>query len=195
MAKSIEFWFDVGSPAAYLAWTQLGGLAKRTGASVVLKPMLLGGVFQAIGNRSPVEVAPKGRYFLIDMGRYAKRYGVPLRLPKGFPINTLPLMRGALVAEKRGELERYLGAVWPAIFDAALPMGDMATVGQVLAKAGLDPAAYAAGIQDPAIKDRLKALTEEAVNKGVFGAPTFFIGEEMFWGQDRLDWVEAAARG
>jgi len=195
MPKTIEFWFDIGSPAAYLAWTQLPKLAKATGAKIEMKPMLLGAVFQAIGNTTPMAVAPKGAYLVRDLGRYAARYGVPLGLPKDFPINSMALMRGALVAAQDGKLDAYLAAVYPAIFGKRLAMNDMATVGRVLAEAGFDPARFAARIAEQPIKDKLKANTEEAVKRGVFGAPTFFVGEEMFFGQDRLDWVEAAAKG
>jgi len=195
MPKTIEFWFDVGSPAAYLAWTQLAKLKATTGASIAMKPMLLGAVFQATGNRTPMVVPAKGAYLMNDLGRYAKRYGVPLGIPKDFPVNTLPLMRGAIVAEEEGKLDAYLGAVYTAIFAKRLPMGDMATVGQVLTEAGFDPARFAARIGEQAVKDKLKANTEDAVRRGIFGAPTFFVGQEMFFGQDRLDWVEAAAKG
>lgn len=194
MGKTIEFWFDVGSPAAYLAWTQLAKLKAATGGTIAMKPMLLGAVFQATGNRTPMVVPPKGAYLMVDFARYAKRYGVPLGLPKDFPINTMALMRGALVADDEGRLDAYLDAVYPAIFAKRLPMADMATVGQVLKDAGFDPARFAERIGEQGIKDRLKANTEEAVRRGIFGAPTFFVGDEMFFGQDRLDWVEAAAK-
>ena len=159
MPKTIEFWFDIGSPAAYLAWTQLPKLAKATGAKIEMKPMLLGAVFQAIGNTTPMAVAPKGAYLVRDLGRYAARYGVPLGLPKDFPINSMALMRGALVAAQDGKLDAYLAAVYPAIFGKRLAMNDMATVGRVLAEAGFDPALFAARIAEQPIKDKLKANT------------------------------------
>jgi 2-hydroxychromene-2-carboxylate isomerase len=194
--KTLEFYFDFGSPAAYLAWTQVHALAQETVASLVLKPMLLGGVFQATGNRSPMAVPTKGNYVFVDLSRFAKRYGVPLVMNPHFPINTLMLMRGAAGLQLRGDarLVDYCNAMFKAIWVDALAMGDAAVVGQVLANAGFDPQALLALTAEPDVKDHLKATTEEAVARGVFGAPTFFVGEQMFWGQDRLDFVRDSLR-
>jgi len=194
MSKTIEFYFDVGSPASYLAWTQLPGLAERTGASVELKPMLLGGVFMATGNSSPGTVPAKGAYTRVDMQRYAERYGVTLNQNPFFPINTLQLMRGAIAYQGTPEFVPYLTAIFNAMWVDELDMGQPEIVGKVLAEAGFDPAEVMAKVSDPAVKEKLKSATEEAIHRGVFGAPTFFVGDEMFFGQDRLEWVEAAAK-
>ncbi|SDS76813.1 2-hydroxychromene-2-carboxylate isomerase [Halopseudomonas sabulinigri] len=194
MSKTIEFYFDVGSPASYLAWTQLDALAERTGASIELKPMLLGGVFMATGNSSPATVPAKGAHSRIDMQRYAQRYGVTLNQNPFFPINTLQLMRGAAAYQGSADFDRYLETIFTAMWIDELDMGQPEIVGKVLAKGGFDPAEVMAKVSDPAVKEQLKATTEEAVKRGVFGAPTFFVGDEMFFGQDRLDWVEAAAK-
>jgi 2-hydroxychromene-2-carboxylate isomerase len=194
MGKIVEFLFDVGSPAAYLAWTQMPRLAAETGAQVDYRPMLLGGVFQATGNRSPMEVPAKGQYMQDDLQRFAKRYGVPFRHNPHFPINTLTLMRGALGLQMR-EPQRmvpYVDAVFRAIWVDGKNMNDPATVAGVLQQAGFDPEKLLALTQDPAVKDQLKVVTQEAVARGVFGAPTFFVGDQMFWGQDRLDFVKEA---
>jgi 2-hydroxychromene-2-carboxylate isomerase len=194
MTRSVDFLFDYGSPAAYLAWTQLGKLAADTGAQVVLKPILLGGVFQATGNRSPMEVPAKGQYMQDDLQRFARRYGVPFRHNPHFPINTLMLMRGALGLQMR-EPQRmvpYVDAVYCAIWVDGKDMNDPATVAAVLQQAGFDAAKLLALTQDPAVKDQLKVATQEAVARGAFGAPTFFVGDQMFWGQDRLDFVKEA---
>lgn len=193
MSKTIEFYFDVGSPASYLAWTQLDALAQRTGARVELKPILLGGVFMATGNSSPATVPAKGNYSRIDMQRYANRYGVTLNQNPFFPINTLHLMRGAMAYQGTADFERYLTTVFNAMWIDELDMGQPEVVGKVLAKGGFDPAEVMAKASDPAVKEQLKKATEEAVSRGVFGAPTFFVGDDMFFGQDRLEWVEAAA--
>ena len=193
MSKTIEFYFDVGSPASYLAWTQLDALAQRTGARVELKPMLLGGVFMATGNSSPATVPAKGNYSRIDMQRYANRYGVTLNQNPFFPINTLQLMRGAMAYQGTADFERYLTTVFNAMWIDELDMGQPEVVGKVLAKGGFDPAEVMTKASDPAVKEQLKKATEEAVSRGVFGAPTFFVGDDMFFGQDRLEWVEAAA--
>lgn len=191
MSKQIEFFFDVGSPASYLAWTQLPAIAERTGATVVYRPMLLGGVFHAIGNRPPGSVEAKGNYTRLDFKRYADRYGVPLNHNPYFPINTLQLMRGAEAYLDTERFQPYLAAVFKGMWVDELDMGQPDIAMRVLGEAGFDPAELQAKLGDQAVKDRLKATTEEAVRRGVFGAPTFFVGDEMFFGQDRLEWVEA----
>ena len=192
--KQFEFWFDFGSPAAYLAFTQIGKMESETGAKAIYRPMLLGGVFQATENRSPASVAAKGKYIFVDFARFAKRYGVPLTHNPHFPINTLLLMRGAVGMQARqpDQFLAYCAAMFKAIWVDAQNMNDPATVGKVLAQSGFDPAAMLAlaGAQDT--KDALKSATEEAVRRGVFGAPTFFVGDQMFWGQDRIEFVKEA---
>lgn len=192
--NEVEFYFDVGSPAAYLAWTQMPRIAEETGARLVLRPMLLGGVFQATGNHSPMEVPAKGRYMMADLERFAQRYGVAFSHNPFFPINTLTLMRGALGLQMKDEARMvpYADAVFRAIWVDGQNMGDAATVGAVLQRAGFDPRALLALASEPEVKERLKAVTQDAVARGVFGAPTFFVGSQMFWGQDRLDFVKEA---
>lgn len=192
MNKKLEFFFDVGSPATYLAWTQLPELASRTGADIIWRPMLLGGVFQATGNSSPATVEAKGNYTRKDFQRYAQRYGVTLNHNPYFPINTLQLMRGATAFLGTDDFDRYLKAIFTAIWVDEQDMNQPEVVGKVLAKAGFDPTAVLQRISDPQVKEQLKVNTTEAVERGVFGAPTFFVNDEMFFGQDRLEFVEAA---
>lgn len=192
MAKSVEFYFDYGSPTSHLAFFELKKFARAAGAEIQWRPILLGAVFKAIGSHSPVDVIPKGKWMMWDLANYAKRYGVPFNHNPYFIINTLPLMRGALVAERRGELERYSEAMFLAIWRDALDMGGPAVIGEALARGGFDAKAYFAGTQEQAIKDELKARTDAAVARGVFGLPTFFVGDKMWWGQDRLEWVKEA---
>jgi 2-hydroxychromene-2-carboxylate isomerase len=194
MPKSVEFYFDYGSPASHLAFFELRKIARDAGAEILWRPILLGAVFKAINSHSPVDIAPKGEWMMWDLANYARRYGVPFVHNPHFIINTLALMRGAIVAERRGELERYSEAMFLAIWRDALDMDDPAVIGQALAKYGFDPKAYVAGVQEQAVKDDLKARTDEAVARGVFGLPTFFIDGKMWWGQDRLDWVKDALR-
>ncbi len=194
MAGTIEFFFDYGSPAAYLAYTQMPGIAARTSADLVYRPMLLGGVFKATGNASPVLVPAKGRYFMEqDFPRFAARYGVPFGVPPGFPINTLQLMRGAIVAGEEDCFPPYSDAVYDAMFGHPRNMQDPATIGTVLREAGIDAELIFRRIAEQPVKDKLIAITEEAVARGVFGAPTCFVAGQMFFGQDRLDFVEQAA--
>ena len=194
MAKTVDFYFDFGSPAAYLAWTQLPHICAETGAQLVWKPMLLGGVFQATGNRAPMTVPLKGSYLFVDLARFARRYGVALNFNPNFPINTLTLMRAAVGLQLRQDarFEDYCAAMFRAIWVDGQNMNDPGVVATVLTQAGFDPAALLALSSALEVKEQLKAVTDAAVQRGVFGAPTFFVAEQMFWGQDRLDFVREA---
>jgi 2-hydroxychromene-2-carboxylate isomerase len=194
MPKQVEFYFDVGSPAAYLAWKQLPKIAAETGAQVIYRPFLLGGVFQATGNKSPMEVPAKGHYMLQDLQRYARRYGVEFAHNPHFPINTLMLMRGAVGLQMRSpaRMPVYVDAVYHAIWVDGRNMNEPATVAMVLKEAGFETPQFQGLATDPAVKEQLKAISSEAVGRGVFGAPTFFVGDQMYWGQDRLDFVKEA---
>lgn len=195
-AKTVEFFFDVGSPTTYLAWTQLPAIAAACGATVSWRPMLLGGVFKATGNASPVTVPAKGRWMLGDLQLWARRWGVPLVFNPHFPINTLTLMRGAVGMQLREPalFERYLKTVFDAMWREPCNLGDAQVLADALHAGGLDAQRVAALAADPEVKAALVANTEEAVARGVFGAPTFFVGERMFFGQDRLDFVRDALR-
>jgi len=194
MDETLEFFFDVGSPASYLAWTQLPALCSASGATLVYRPMLLGGVFQATGNASPVSVPAKGAHMLVDLQRCAQRHGVPLKHNPHFPINTLTLMRAIAGVQLRmpARFQDLLRAVFTAIWVDERNLNDPAVAGRVLAGAGFDPAQIVALAGDADVKAALRATTEEAVARGVFGAPTMFVGSEMFFGQDRLDHVRDA---
>ncbi len=194
MNKTVEFFFDVGSPTAYLAYTQLPAIAESCGAQIAWRPMLLGGVFKATGNASPVTVPAKGRWMNHDLQLWARRYGVPLVFNPHFPINTLTLMRGAVGMQLRepAQFQRYLDVAFTAMWREPRNLNDAAVLAQVLREGGFDPAPLVALTADPAVKAQLIANTEEAVARGAFGAPTFFVGERMFFGQDRLEFVREA---
>jgi 2-hydroxychromene-2-carboxylate isomerase len=194
MTKTVEFYFDVGSPAAYLAFKRLPAICEAARAQLEFRPMLLGGVFQATGNQSPMMVPAKGRYIQADLGRFAKRHGIPFNQNPFFPINTLTLMRGAtgLQLRESARLLPYLEAVYRAIWVDGKNMNDPAVVADVLQAAGFDPAKVMALVGDPEVKERLKAQTQEAVARGVFGAPSCFVDGTLYWGQDRLDFVKEA---
>ena len=194
MSKTVEFFFDVGSPTTYLAWTQLPALCAQAGAALVYRPMLLGAVFQATGNASPVTVPAKGRFMHADMARYARRYGVPFQMNTHFPINTLTLMRAATGVQLRmpARLDDLLRGVFKAIWTDGANLNDPAVAAQALRDAGFDPAEVIAMTNDAEVKAALRAATEEAVARGVFGAPTMFVGDTMFFGQDRLEFVREA---
>jgi 2-hydroxychromene-2-carboxylate isomerase len=193
-ARTIEFLFDFGSPTTYLAHTQLPRIARETGARVDYVPMLLGGVFKATGNQSPVMVPAKGRWMGGDLARFARRYGVPFTFNSNFPINTLTLMRGAVGLQMRqpDRFMAYVDAVFRAMWVEPVNMGDPAVVAKTLDTAGFDAEALMALVGDAEVKAKLIANTESAVARGVFGAPTCFVGDAMFFGQDRLDFVREA---
>ena len=194
MSKCVEFFFDFGSPTAYLAWTQLPALCAQTGAQLVYRPLLLGAVFKATGNQSPVSIAAKGRYMNQDIQRFAKRYGVPLQFNPFFPINTLYLMRAAagVQLQQPERLESFIRAIYQAMWVEGKNTGDMAVLSQVLSDAGFDPQNILNLIEQDAVKEQLKNNTEQAIQRSVFGAPTMFVAEQMFFGQDRLDFVREA---
>ena len=191
---TIEFFFDFGSPTTYLAHTQLPALAAQASAALVYRPMLLGGVFKATGNASPVSVPAKGAWMGQDIARWARRYGVPFAFNPHFPINTLTLMRGAVGLQmKQPELfTPYVDAVFKALWVQPRDLGQPAEVAAALAPLGLSPETFMALVGDADVKAALIAATDEAVARGVFGAPTCFVGEQMFFGQDRLDFVREA---
>lgn len=194
MSKILEFFFDLGSPATYLAYTQMPALCAETSAQLVYQPMLLGGVFKATGNASPIMVPAKGRYMLDDLARYAKRYNVLLRFNPHFPINTLVLMR-AITGMQIHQPERFLyfiDCLFRALWVERRHLGDPEVVASVLSDHGFDPEQVLALSNDEAVKNTLKDNTEQAVKRGVFGAPSFFVGDQLFFGQDRLDFVREA---
>ena len=194
MTKVVDFYFDVGSPASYLAATQLPRLCADAGATLTYRPILLGGIFQSTGNKSPMDIPAKGRWVFEDLARHAARYGVPLKTNPHFPINTLLLMRGAMamLLKHPDRFAAYVDAVFRAIWVDARDMNDGSVVAAVLERAGFDPAMVMAEVTDPEVKTKLRTETEAAVARGIFGAPTMVVDDVLYFGQDRLDFVRAA---
>jgi 2-hydroxychromene-2-carboxylate isomerase len=195
MSQTLEFYFDFGSPYTYIAFGRLPAIVARTGARLVNRPMLLGGVFQATGNTSPAALAFKRPNSARDLARHSAKYKIPFRHNPHFPVNTMKMMRGAVVAEEEGYLDRYMAAAFKAMWVDGLKMDDDVIFAAAMTEAGLDGKHILARIGEDGIKAKLKAYTEAAAKRGIFGAPTFFVGEEMFFGQDRLDFVEDALMG
>ncbi|WP_339454207.1 2-hydroxychromene-2-carboxylate isomerase [Pseudomonas sp. EA_5y_Pfl2_R50] len=196
MSKTVEFYFDLGSPATYLAYTQLPDICAETGSELIYIPMLLGGVFKATGNASPAMIPAKGRYMFQDLDRYAKRYGVPLKFNPHFPINTLMLMRAVtgMQLHHPERFQRFIDCLFKALWVDGRPLDEPATVAAVLIEQGFDPNEVLALSNDEVVKAKLKENTEKAVKRGVFGAPSMFVEGQLFFGQDRLDFVEQALR-
>ncbi|MFQ3324091.1 MAG: 2-hydroxychromene-2-carboxylate isomerase [Pseudomonadales bacterium] len=191
MSITVDFYFDFGSPTAYLAYKRLQQLKQQYTFEINYKPVLLGGIFKASDNQSPMANPAKGAYMLThDLPRFAERYNVPLSFNPFFPINTLPLMRGAHAAIEEDCFEAYVDVLYNGLWQQELNLGDAEVIASTLEAAGLDADKLMALTQQQHIKDALIATTEEAVARGAFGAPTMYIDDEMFFGQDRIDFIE-----
>lgn len=196
MTKTIDFIFDFASPNAYLADQLMPAIATRTGATVNYIPCLLGGIFKATGNQAPMvafgNVKGKLAYEQLEMTRFLKQHKVDrFRFNPHFPVNTLILMRGAVAAQMNGQLDAYIAAGLKHMWEDGLKMDDPDVFAAAMSKAGFDGAALLMQTQEPEVKERLVAHTNAAVARGAFGIPTFFVGEDMFFGKDRLAQVEA----
>jgi len=183
VSTKVEFFYDYVSVYSYLANSQLSSL---TGAEIVYRPMFLGAVMEATGNRPPGTVEAKRKYLHSDIERWAIRYSLTFRMNPVFPQNTLKALRLALVAQEKGAFEIVHQALFDAMWVHEKDLSDEGVLAEIAAKASLS----IGDIEDPAIKDELKANTEEAVTRGAFGAPTFFVGDQMFFGNDRFDFIE-----
>jgi 2-hydroxychromene-2-carboxylate isomerase len=196
MAKpQVDFLFDFGSPNAYLAHRVIPAIEARTGATFTYVPALLGGIFKATGNRSPMEafggIRNKLAYEGLETKRFVARHGLSrYRQNPNFPVNTLTMMRGAFAAQDLGVFEPYVETCFAAMWEDGKKMDDPAVIAETLGAAGLPAQRLLELTQDQSVKDRLMASTTAAVERGVFGSPTFFVGEEMFFGKDRLRDVE-----
>jgi 2-hydroxychromene-2-carboxylate isomerase len=192
----VEFHFDFGSPNAYLAHCVIPAVEQRTGAKFTYVPILLGGVFKATNNRSPVEsfagVRNKMEYERLEMERFIRRHGIAFQFNPFFPVNTLLIMRGAVAAQTLGAFERYVDAMFHHMWAAPKKMDDVNVVRSVLDESGFDSARFSELVQTPAVKDELLANTNRSVERGTFGAPTFYVGDDIYFGKDRLRDVEEA---
>ncbi len=198
--RTVQFLFDFGSPNAYLCHQLMPALAQRTGARVDYVPVLLGGLFKLANNRSPIEafatIPNKMAYEQLEMRRFIQRHGlVDFRFNPHFPVNTLHLMRGAVAAQALGCFAPYVDAMFAAMWEQGLSLGDATVIASALTAAGLDATALMQASQQPDVKAQLMAHTQAAHDRGAFGSPTFFVGSEMFFGKERLVQVEQALLG
>jgi 2-hydroxychromene-2-carboxylate isomerase len=197
--KSVEFHFDFGSPNAYLSHLVIPAIAARANAKFEYVPILLGGVFKLTNNRSPVEsfagVKNKLQYQKLETARFIRRHRIArFQFNPFFPVNTLTLMRGAIAARRLDVFERYIDCVFEHMWAEPKKMDDPAVIRAALEMWDLDADKILDLTQDPTVKSELMANTERSVQRGAFGSPTFFIGDEMYFGKDRLDEVEEALR-
>jgi len=188
MAQTFDFFFDVGSPYSYLASTQLKGMEERTGARVRLIPITLGGLRKTTGHQMPP--AQQLKYMTEDTARWAKKYGVPMQIPRAFPASTMTALRACLAAERSGKAREAMEALFHVYWAQGEDVSDAAVVERALSGRGLDGKALVAAAQEPEIKDALRRNTDLALSRGVFGVPMFFVGERSFWGNDRTEFVE-----
>jgi 2-hydroxychromene-2-carboxylate isomerase len=192
---TVEFHFDFGSPNAYLSHLVIPQIEQRTGVKFAYVPILLGGVFKLTNNRSPAEslvgIKNKPDYERLEMNRFLRRHGITrFQNNPFFPVNTLMLMRGAIAAQSLGVFERYVDEMYRHMWADPKKMDDPNVLRAALDESGLDSERFFELIQTPEIKDRLLQNTQRSVERGAFGSPTFFVGDEIFFGKDRLRDVE-----
>ncbi|MEN6541836.1 2-hydroxychromene-2-carboxylate isomerase [Parvibaculum sp.] len=191
----VEHHFDFGSPNSYLAWKIIPDIEARTGVTFVNVPILLGGVFKLTGNQPPMvafgNIKNKPQYENLEMQRFIARHKLTrFKFNAHFPVNTVQIMRGAVAAEMDGVLAKYMDVVFRAMWEDSKKMDDADVIREVLDAGGLDGARILARVQDQDVKDKLLANTSASVERGTFGAPTFYVGDEIFFGKDRLRDVE-----
>lgn len=197
MDRRVEFYFDVVSPYSYLAYGRVERICREAGAELVLRPMLLGAVHNAVGITAPIQVRSKAPYQLRDIQRWAEYYGLPMRFPEPFPFRTLKTMRAAMAGE---DIEPFVREAFALYWEeGGAPKGlqeadEDEPVREVARRVGSDPEEVLERAASGEAKEALKGATTEALERGVFGAPAFFVGDEMFWGNDRLFFVEAALK-
>jgi 2-hydroxychromene-2-carboxylate isomerase len=197
MPVNAEFLFDFGSPNSYFCHRAIPAIEARTGVRFIYTPILLGGLFKLANNRSPAEafadIPNKRAYDKLEVDRFVRKHGLAAyRFNPHFPVNTLKIMRGAIAAQVLGCFERYVEAVYVAMWERQRNLADEAEILDVLAAAGIDGPALLAESQDAGVKARLLANTEQAHDRGAFGSPTFFVNSEIYFGKDRLREVEEA---
>ena len=195
MSGKVEFLFDFASPNAYLSYHVLREVAERQRVELVLTPVLLGGLFKLTNNQAPMlafgEVKGKLEYDMLETQRFIDAHGLnKFVFNPHFPINTITLMRGFIASQEMGVVEQYVEANLSAMWEQGLNMGDPEVAAGVWQSAGLDAAGLAEGIQMQPVKDALLQNTQQAADRGAFGVPTFFVGDEMFFGKERIIQIE-----
>ncbi|MER3447108.1 MAG: disulfide bond formation protein DsbA [Candidatus Dadabacteria bacterium] len=195
MKKRVEFYYDLGSPYSYLASTQIEGICEKYSAEIEWKPFLLGGVYKETGNRAPLEVPNKKAYMIKDLSDWAKHYGVRLNFPDLFPLNSVKPMRGALAAKEKDKIRDYTHHLFRLYWVEGQDLSQDGVLKSAVTEIGIDSDWFFQRIGEQYIKDKLRDETAGAVKRGAFGAPTFYVDGKMFWGNDRLIFVEECLKG
>jgi 2-hydroxychromene-2-carboxylate isomerase len=195
MGKKVEFYYDFTSPYTYIASTRIEKICRDNGAGLEWKPFFMGGLFIETGVKAPVDIANKFAYVKQDTQDLAKHYGVDFKFPDVFPLKSVKPMRGAFAAAENGKLREYTHEMFRLFWTEGWDLSSEDVLGEAVAGIGIDPDWFIARIGEQEIKDRLREETSKAAAHGVFGAPTIFVGEKMFWGNDRLDFVDLYLKG
>lgn len=190
MSKRVRFYYDFSSPYTYIASERIEKICQDHGAALVWKPFLLGGVFNEIGSTPAVEIDSKIKYLKQDTKSCAKYYGVPFNYPELFPLNSVRSMRGAFAASEQSKIVEYNHLMFRLYFTEGADLSNVDVLGEAVGRIGLDPEWFLQRIGEQEIKDKLREETALAIERGVFGAPTMFVDDKMFWGNDRLDFLE-----
>ena len=196
----LDFYYDFGSPNAYFAWKALQGVSERTGLEVVMHPVLIGGIFKSTGNQPPWQafgnVPNKMKYMQLEIQRFIKDHNLTaFKFNSAFPVNTLLAMRGAIASQKAGLHDAYYPAVFKAIWEEDKNISQPDILADVLTQAGLDGTALIEATESPEVKQGLMDATQACVDRGAFGLPTFFLGDDIYFGKDRVGHIEQAVSG
>ena len=197
--KRIDFFFDLSSPYSYMAATQIGPIAERHGAELRWRPIVLGAVFKAVGNDMPARVAAKAKFMMSDLTHWSAHYGVPFKFTTRFPVNGIAPMRLIVAAEAEGKAAAAARAAFDALWVDDRDITSDGELRQIAAAAKLDVERVMGAYQSQPVKDQLRANTDDAIARGVFGAPTFIVtrdgaDDQLFWGNDRLQFLEDAIK-
>ena len=193
MIKTFEFYFDFGSPYSFLAHKKIIKIEKENSIKIKYKPILLGGLLKLTGIKANFDIPIKGKYMVKDCKLCAEKNNIQFKFSNYFPIITLNLMRCVLVAEKNEFSQNFINKVFDAIWKDGLNLNDNIIVDKLLKNLDINPKIFLLEAEEPKIKEELKKRTDDAYNKGIFGAPSFIINNKIFWGQDRLDFALSEA--
>ena len=195
MSKKVEFYYDFSSPYTYIASQRIEKICEDNDATLEWKPFLLGGVFNEIGSIPAVQIDNKFRYLRQDFEESARFYGVDFKFPELFPLNSVRSMRGAFAAQERGKLVEYTHEMFRLYWTRGVDLSNPELLGEAVSRIGIDKDWFLVRIAEQEIKDKLRDETNIAIERGVFGAPTMFVDEKMFWGNDRLDFLDRYLKG